>query len=110
MSSLMQSLGIDKLSAEEKIALVDEIYESIEQEVPPISDALRRELERRLEHLRSNPNDHSSWEDVQVRLGMKDPLLSDAQRKELDRRIKAYESNPRNVISRDDAKVKLGIS
>ena len=76
MSATLQSLGIDKLTREERIALVDEIWESIGSEPKPaLSEAKRQELIRRVEEDDAFPNDGVPWETVlantRARLGRK---------------------------------------
>lgn len=46
----MKNLGIDRLSSEERLALVQEIWDSLAEdaEQAPLTDAQRLELERRL--------------------------------------------------------------
>ena len=70
MSSELTSLGIDRLSVAERIQLVEDIWDSIAAETAeiPLTEAQRRDLERRLESHRSNPRAGSTWEEVQARL------------------------------------------
>jgi putative addiction module component (TIGR02574 family) len=44
-----------KLSAEERLELIGEIWDSLEGELPPISPELQEELDRRLADLERNP-------------------------------------------------------
>jgi putative addiction module component (TIGR02574 family) len=57
---------IKSLSIDERIALVDAIWDSIDAETEnlPLTDAQRQELERRLAHHLANPDDVVSWEVV----------------------------------------------
>jgi putative addiction module component (TIGR02574 family) len=50
MLPTIQELSIDRLSVEDRIALVQEIWDSVAEEVDqaPLSDAQRKELARRL--------------------------------------------------------------
>ena len=64
MASL-KSLGIEKLSVEERIALVEELWDSI-AESTPLTDAQRTELERRLQDHNSSPDDVVPWEVVKA--------------------------------------------
>jgi putative addiction module component (TIGR02574 family) len=50
MSSLMTTLGIDRLSVEERLQLVQEIWDSLGDRVEqmPLTPAQQQELERRL--------------------------------------------------------------
>lgn len=57
---------IKTLSVEERLALVEAIWDSIaaESENLPLTDAQRQELERRLADDEANPDDVVSWEEV----------------------------------------------
>jgi putative addiction module component (TIGR02574 family) len=70
MSSLMVTLGIDRLSATERLQLAQEIFESLDAEGdrPDITDAQRAELDRRLDALETNPKPTSTWEEVEARV------------------------------------------
>jgi putative addiction module component (TIGR02574 family) len=67
MPPTMKELGIDRLSIEDRIALAQEIWDSIavEPNRPPLlSEALRRELERRVAEADASPDDVVPWEEV----------------------------------------------
>ena len=67
MPVTIESLGIDKLSRDERITLVQDIWDSIAAERPPqISEARRRELERRAAEDDANPDDVIPWEVVKA--------------------------------------------
>jgi putative addiction module component (TIGR02574 family) len=70
MSSLFLSLGIDRLDPSQRIQLVGEILDSLDEErsLPPLTEAQRQELDRRLAILEANPAGMSSWEEVEARL------------------------------------------
>jgi len=59
-----------KLSVAERILLVEEIWDRIaaEQEPLELTEAQRRELDRRLDAYEAAPKDGSSWEDVKTRV------------------------------------------
>ena len=59
MSPALQSLGIDRLSVEEKLRLVEEIWDSIGDDLP-IPEWHRQELDRRLAAHDANPDDTSA--------------------------------------------------
>ena len=69
MSSLITALGIDRLSAGERLQLAEEIWDSLEAELPefPLSDAQKQELDRRIAALEANPDAVVPWEEVQAR-------------------------------------------
>jgi putative addiction module component (TIGR02574 family) len=64
----LEQLGIDRMTVAERIALAQEILDSIaaEQPLPPLSDAKRQELDRRLADAATNPADGVPWEQVQA--------------------------------------------
>lgn len=68
MTTTVQSLGIDRLSREQRIALVLDIWDTIAAEaVPPLlTEAQRRELERRVAEDDANPEDVVPWEQVKA--------------------------------------------
>jgi len=69
MSSLITALGIDRLSAGERLQLAEEIWDSLEAELPefPLSDAQKQELDRRIAALEANPDAVVPWEEVEAR-------------------------------------------
>jgi putative addiction module component (TIGR02574 family) len=68
MPVTMRDLGIDRLSAEERLALVQEIWDSLAEEMEqfPISDAQRRELDRRVAAYEASPEEVVPWEQVKA--------------------------------------------
>ncbi|MBI1913566.1 MAG: addiction module protein [Planctomycetes bacterium] len=70
MSSLMSALGIDRLSVEDRIALVQEIWDSIAAtpEHVPLTEAEKQLLDRRLADLDANPNNVLTWEEIKSRV------------------------------------------
>jgi putative addiction module component (TIGR02574 family) len=69
MAASMKDLGIDRLSVDDRIALVQEIWDSIAAEVEqaPLTEAQRRELDRRLAAHEANPNNVIPWEEVKAK-------------------------------------------
>jgi len=65
MSVSLKSLGIEQLSVEERIALVEELWDSI-AEATPLPEDQRIELDRRLAEHEANPNDVVPWDDVKA--------------------------------------------
>ena len=63
MSVSLKSLGIERLSVEERLLLVEELWDSIAA-ATPLTDAQRAELDRRLADHEAHPDDVVSWEDV----------------------------------------------
>lgn len=69
MSALLTSLGIDRLSVEDRLQLVGEIWDSIRPAVEqlPITQSDRYEFERRLKALKADPVNVVPWEVVEAR-------------------------------------------
>ncbi len=69
MSATMKTLGIDRMSVEERLSLVEEIWDSIASEAPyALPENQQQDLQRRLAKHAANPNAGSPWEEVQARL------------------------------------------
>ena len=68
MSITVQSLRIDQLSRDERIALVLDLWDTIaaEPHQPLLTEAQLRELERRVEEDDANPDDVAPWEQVKA--------------------------------------------
>jgi putative addiction module component (TIGR02574 family) len=68
MSPIFQSLGIDRLSREQRIALVQEIWETIAAEPAPplLTEVQRRELQQRVAEDDARPDDVVPWEQVKA--------------------------------------------
>ncbi|MFN0243962.1 MAG: addiction module protein [Planctomycetota bacterium] len=61
---------IQKLSIPERIQLVEDIWDSIAEasELLPVTDAQRKDLDRRREEYRKNLTDTRTWSEVRERL------------------------------------------
>lgn len=69
MSAMMQSLGIDQLSREERWQLVEEICQSLFNDPGDfLSPDQMEELKECLEDDRRNPDEGSPWREVMARL------------------------------------------
>jgi putative addiction module component (TIGR02574 family) len=68
MSVSLKSLGIDRLSVEERLALVEELWDSIAESTGelPLTEAQQAELERRLAEHEAHPDDVVPWGDVRA--------------------------------------------
>ena len=73
MGVTLKSLGIDQLPVEERLALVEDIWDSIasERAALPLPDAQRTELDRRIAEHESNPDDVVPWEDIKASIGQR---------------------------------------
>lgn len=65
MSVSLKSLGIERLSVEERLALVEELWDSI-AEATPLTDSQRAELDRRLAEHEARPDDVVPWENIKA--------------------------------------------
>jgi putative addiction module component (TIGR02574 family) len=68
MNASIKSLGIDRLPIEERLALVEEIWDSIatDSAAVPLTEAQRAELQKRIEEDDAHPDDLTSWEQVKA--------------------------------------------
>lgn len=68
MPVTMKDLGIERLSASDRIALAQELWDSIvdENDLPPLGEAERSEVDRRLAKHESNPTAAIPWEQVEA--------------------------------------------
>lgn len=68
MPTMIQSLGIDKLPREERLVLVQEIWDTIaaDQSTVLLAEALRQELDRRVAEDDASPDDGIPWETVEA--------------------------------------------
>ena len=71
MSVSLKSLGIDRLSVEERLALLEELWDSIADSGADLllTDAQRAELDRRLAEHEARPDEVVPWEDVKASIG-----------------------------------------
>ena len=70
MAPTLESLGIDKLSLDERVELAHAILESVGREVEntPLTEAQVRGVERRLAAHEASPGAAVPWEEVEARL------------------------------------------
>ena len=68
MSVSLKFLGIDRLSVEERLALVEELLDSIAESTGelPLTQTQQAELDRRLAEHEAHPDDVVRWEDVKA--------------------------------------------
>lgn len=69
MPPTVEELGIDRLSFEDRLALVQAIWDSLAKEVEhaPVPEAQRQELERRLADSIARPDAVTPWEVIKAR-------------------------------------------
>ncbi len=68
MDTIGETLGITRLSPDERLALMEESWESLDDAEIPIPDWQRELLDRRLEANRANPKAGSTWEEARARI------------------------------------------
>jgi len=66
MNNLRDQIG--SLSVGEKIELLDLLWESLEAEIPPLTQAQREELDYRIARHEQNPTDVIPWKRVKAGL------------------------------------------
>lgn len=68
MTPTLESLGIDKLSVADWIALAQAIWDSVAAEtgLPVLTDAQKHEIDRRLAAHTANPSAAVPWEQVEA--------------------------------------------
>ena len=68
MATKLNELGIDRLSVDERIELMNEIWDSVAGEPGRtyLTKAQQQELERRLAEHETNPDDVVSWEEIKA--------------------------------------------
>lgn len=68
MTPTIQDLGIDRLSAEHRLRLIEEIWESLSTDSTAIPESHREELDRRIAAADADPIAGKPWEEVRARL------------------------------------------
>lgn len=67
MSMDLGELGLDRLSRDEKLEIVGQLWNSILTSDPPgasLTVIQREELQRRIADAKANPEDYVTWEDA----------------------------------------------
>ena len=62
------AVDINSLTPEQKLRLIEELWDSLSDDDIPITEAQKQELERRLADLESNPDRVVPWDEVRRRL------------------------------------------
>ena len=68
MAVSLKSLGIERLGIEERLTLVEELWDSIaaDSSAVPLTQAQRDELDRRIADHEVNPDDVVPWEEIKT--------------------------------------------
>lgn len=68
MNASIKSLGIDRLPLDERLALVEDLWDSIaaDSAALPLTDAQRSELQKRIEEDDARPDDVVPWDMVKA--------------------------------------------
>jgi putative addiction module component (TIGR02574 family) len=66
----LESLGIDRLSLDEKIELAHDLWESIaaDAELSPLTDEQKQMLDRRIAELDADPSIALTWDQIKSRV------------------------------------------
>lgn len=68
MNVSIKSLGIDRLPVDERLALVEDLWDSIaaDSDAVPMTEAQRLELQKRIEEDDARPADVTPWDMVKA--------------------------------------------
>lgn len=68
MAVSLKSLGIERIGIDERLALVEELWDSIAADTTsvPLTQEQRRELDRRIAEHDANPGDVVPWEEIKT--------------------------------------------
>ncbi len=85
MPPTIEQYGIDRLSTDDRLALAQQIRDSVaaELERQPLTDAQREELDRRIAAADANPNEGVPWEVIRAEA----KLRSQRQPADVSRRV-----------------------
>lgn len=65
---VMPKFDVDGLSPEERLVLIERLWDSLSPDQVGLTPAQRAELDRRLDDLAAHPEDTVSWEEAQRRI------------------------------------------
>jgi putative addiction module component (TIGR02574 family) len=64
----LPKFDVAALTPEERLELIEKLWDSLEETHVPLSSQQQSELTRRLDDMAKNPNDQVTWEEVQRRV------------------------------------------
>jgi len=66
MGNTLHDLGIDRLSVDDRITLVQDIWDSVARDnsTPTLDETMRAELDRRLAEIDTSPDAGTGWETI----------------------------------------------
>ena len=69
MAPTIEELGLDQLSAEDRLAVAEAIWDSVVRDVDlaPLPESQKTELERRLADSNARPEAVTPWEEIKAR-------------------------------------------
>lgn len=62
------NIDVKQLSAEERLILIEQIWDSLEAEAVPVTEAQKTELDRRIDEMDRDGERGIPWEDVLTRI------------------------------------------
>ena len=62
------NIDVKQLSAEERLILIEQIWDSLEAEAVPVTEAQKAELDRRIEEMDRDGERGIPWEDVLTKI------------------------------------------
>ena len=62
------AINVDELSSEERLDLIEKLWDSLGEDDVPLTDAQRQELDRRLDRLDREGPVGVPWEDVRAQM------------------------------------------
>lgn len=61
----LPKLDVDALTPAERLQLIEQLWESLDESDVPLTDAQQTELQRRVADLEQNPRDQMPWEEAE---------------------------------------------
>ena len=68
----LPKIDVDALTPEERLLLIEKLWDSLDEGSVPLTPAQQADLARRLADVEKNPSDQMSWEDAQKKIWGRD--------------------------------------